>query len=78
MDAMASPDCSGSGDTDFPVVDSTGILQEEYVRVTIAPKSKKNVRNLLDLFRKMCIIYQIFSEKCAYLSLIFSEKRVTL
>lgn len=78
MDAMASPDCSRSGDSDFPVVDSTDILQEEYVRVTISLKSKKNVWNLLDLFRKMCEIYQIFSEKRVYLRLIFSEKRVTL
>ena len=31
MDTMASPDCSGGGDSDFPLADRADVLQEEYV-----------------------------------------------
>ena len=31
MDTMAVADCTGSGDSAFPVVDRADVLQEEYV-----------------------------------------------
>ena len=31
MDALASPDCSGGGDSDFSDSYSADVLQEEYV-----------------------------------------------